>query len=92
MDDGSVIELEKDVANAHPCGTNPWTWNNYLTKFDTLTAGSITPLERDRFVNAISNFGNLNSEGIKGLNPILPSDIILDKAHVSQGIFDWPPP
>lgn len=92
LDDGSVIELEKDVANAHPCGTNPWTWNNYLTKFDTLTAGSITPLERDRFVNAISNFGNLNSEGIKGLNPILPSDIILDKAHVSHGIFDWPPP
>ena len=92
LDDGSVVEAEKDVANAHPYGTNPWTWENYLTKFDALTAGAITPLERDGFVSAISNFGNLNSEGISYLNPILPTDAILDKALISQGIFDWPPP
>ena len=92
LDDGSVIEAEKDVANAHPYGANPWTWEDYLTKFDALTAGAITPLERNAFVNAVNNFGNLTSEGISCLNPILPSHAILDKALVGQGIFDWPPP
>ena len=49
MKDGSIIQEEKDVADAHPNGLRPFRRANYIEKFKNLTEGLITKSESKDF-------------------------------------------
>ncbi len=51
-DDGSMIEDELRVANAHPRGANPWGAEDYCRKFLKLAEGRVAPAEASRFLEA----------------------------------------
>ena len=89
MDDGTTIEAAKDVADAHPNGAAPWTWPDYVGKFDRLMTGVIDPAERDRFIAAAEGLGDLDAETLRHLNPMLPAGAVDCDAPTGGGIFDW---
>jgi len=49
--DGTTLEDELRVANAHPRGATPWETEQYCTKFKQLADSLIKPKEIDRFLN-----------------------------------------
>jgi len=89
MDDGTVIEASKGVADAHPNGAAPWTWPDYVNKFNGLLDGVIDAVERDRFVAAVETLPTLDAAGFRHLNPVLPADAVRDTTSTGEGIFDW---
>ena len=68
MKDGSKIEDEIFVADAHPSGDRPFERSNYIEKFQTLTEGIITPKESERFLNSVQNLRKLKSGELTKLN------------------------
>jgi len=89
MDDGSVVEASKDVADAHPNGSAPWTWPDYVGKFDGLLSHVMDRAERDRFISAVEALDGLDAAGVLGLNPVLPAGAVADAKTTGKGIFDW---
>ncbi len=57
--DGTVIEDEMAVADAHPYGARPFARENYIAKFRTLAEGIVDKQEQDRFLNAVQDLENL---------------------------------
>jgi len=57
--DGSRIEDELAVANAHPLGAAPFDRDDYLHKFEVLSEAAVDQQEQDRFVHAATQTGNL---------------------------------
>lgn len=51
-DDGSVVEDELAVADAHPLGAHPFARPDYVAKLATLAEGVIAPAEQERLVAA----------------------------------------
>ena len=68
MKNGSKIEDEIFVADAHPSGDRPFERSNYIEKFQTLTEGIITPKESERFLNSVQNLRKLKSGQLTKLN------------------------
>ena len=68
MKDGTKIEDEISVADAHPAGSRPFERSNYIEKFQTLTQGIITTNESDRFLKAVQNLRKLKSGELTKLN------------------------
>jgi len=89
MLDGTTFEVSKDVADAHPNGVAPWTWSDYVQKFDALMCDTIDAAERDRFIVTAAGLGELCAEDIGALNPMLPADSIQYSEPTGKGIFDW---
>ena len=87
MEDGSTVEDEIAVANAHPAGARPFVRENYINKFDTLVSDIITKDERNRFLDLVQDLPNLTAAQIGELNVQIP----LDKMEISErdqrGIF-----
>jgi 2-methylcitrate dehydratase len=48
--DGSALEDEMAVANAHPLGAKPFGRDDYIRKFQILTDGIISTREANRFL------------------------------------------
>ena len=57
--DGTVIEDEMAVADAHPYGARPFARENYIAKFRTLAEGIVDEQEQDRFLAAVQDLENL---------------------------------
>jgi len=89
MRDGTIVEASKDVADAHPNGVAPWTWSDYVQKFDALMCDVIDASERDRFIVAAAGLDELSADDIGALNPVLPADSVEYSQPTGQGIFDW---
>ena len=68
MKDGSKIEDEIFVADAHPSGDKPFERSNYIEKFQTLTEGIITSKESERFLKSVQNLRKLKSGELTKLN------------------------
>ncbi len=68
MKDGSKIEDEISVADAHPSGNRPFERSNYIEKFQTLTKEIITPKESERFLNTVQSLRKLKSGQLTKLN------------------------
>ena len=83
LEDGSIIEGEKKVADAHPNGSKPYNRQDYINKFRALTASIVDPKEQDRFLNLVQDLASLNEKQICELN------VEADLPVVSQtkGIF-----
>ena len=69
MDDGSIIEEERSVADAHPNGLRPFRRSDYIEKFKTLTEGLVTATETKKFLNLVQNLKSLKVRDINHLNP-----------------------
>ena len=59
FNDGTVIEDEMAVADAHPYGARPFERENYIQKFRTLAEGIVDKDEQDRFLVAVQDLENL---------------------------------
>ena len=82
--DGSRIEDEMAVANAHPLGARPFRRADYIQKFQTLTEGIISPRESQRFLDAAQQLPNLPATDLCRLNVELPEGKL---AKGRPGIF-----
>ena len=61
MKDGSKIEDQLGIADAHPNGQKPFKREDYINKFKTLTAGIVENKESERFLNDVQSL-NVESE------------------------------
>ncbi len=68
MSDGSKIEEERGVANAHPNGRRPFKRSNYVEKFEMLTDGIISKTESKKFLMNVQNLKNLKPKQLQNLN------------------------
>ncbi len=73
MRDGSKIEDEMAVANAHPLGAKPFGRDDYINKFQILTDGLITKRESNRFLEAVQDLAKLPAGELHRLNVALPA-------------------
>ncbi|HTJ89819.1 MAG TPA: MmgE/PrpD family protein [Acidocella sp.] len=82
--DGSKLEDEMAVANAHPLGAKPFERADYIAKFQTLTDGLITARESNRFLEAVQNLPRLAAGELAALNVALPAGALEES---KPGIF-----
>ena len=73
MRDGSKLEDEMAVANAHPLGARPFGRADYIGKFMTLTDGLVAPREAARFLDAAQSLASLPAGELHQLNVALPA-------------------
>jgi 2-methylcitrate dehydratase len=66
--DGSRIEDQIAVANAHPLGAKPFGRAEYIRKFQTLTEGIISPQESQRFLDTVQTLSGLPANVLSRLN------------------------
>ena len=71
MDDGTTIEDELAVADAHPNGARPFGREQYLGKFRALAAGVVDDAEQERFLGLVQRLGGLSPEDLGGLTVAL---------------------
>jgi 2-methylcitrate dehydratase len=76
--DGSRLEDEMAVANAHPLGARPFGREDYIRKFRLLTEGLITPAEAERFLEAAQGLRRLKSGDLHRLNVALPQGALVE--------------
>ena len=79
MDDGTVVDDELAVADAHPLGARPFGRPQCLAKFRALADGVLTPAEQDRFLAcalALPDLGpgDLGGVTIEASAPPTPGD------------------
>ena len=77
MEDGSTIEDELEVANAHPRGAKPFGRNDYIRKFQILTEGIISAREANRFLEVVQDLAALPAGELHRLNVALPAGTLL---------------
>lgn len=84
MQDGSRIEDELAVANAHPSGAKPFAREDYVRKFLALTEGIITAREAGRFLETVQALPRLKAGELTAIGAALPSARL---EHGKPGIF-----
>ena len=62
LEDGSTIDDELAMANAHPLGARPFGRDDYIRKFRTLTEGIISAREANRFLEVVQDLPRLAAE------------------------------
>ncbi|GAA2658246.1 MmgE/PrpD family protein [Streptomyces lunalinharesii] len=88
LDDGSVIEDELAVADAHPAGARPFDRPAYVRKFGTLAEGIVTPADQDRFLNAAEHLAELTAADLGGLFPDVDTEAVAAyDAGLPKGLF-----
>jgi len=75
MKDGSKIEDQLGIADAHPNGKRPFERENYINKFKTLTANIVDQKESERFLEDIQNLKQMNKSELHKLNIEVTSDL-----------------
>jgi 2-methylcitrate dehydratase len=88
LQDGRVVAGEKAVANAHPNGSRPWSWPDYVEKFTTLAGARGDPAERARFSALLQRLPALTPAELIGLTPVLPDGAVAPATPTGRGIFD----
>ena len=73
MKDGSKLEDELALANAHPHGAKPFGRADYIQKFRMLTEGVIAPREAERFLGVVQELPRLAAGELSLLNVALPA-------------------
>ena len=89
LEDGTVVEASRAVADAHPNGAAPWTWPDYVMKFRSLTEDMIAPAEAQRFIALAERLPRLSPAEVCRLGPMLPDGAVCTPQR-GRGIFDWP--
>ncbi|TDR90247.1 MmgE/PrpD family protein [Enterovirga rhinocerotis] len=86
LDDGSVIDDEIALADAHPLGARPFGRAQYVAKFRALAEGIVLPSEQDRFLGTVDRLPTLKADDLFGLT--FAVDPALLRASGRTGIFD----
>lgn len=73
LDDGTVIDDELAVADAHPAGARPLGRDGYVAKFRALADGIVEPGEQDRFLELALDAARLAPAGVAALSFTVPS-------------------
>jgi 2-methylcitrate dehydratase len=76
--DGSRIEEEIAMANAHPLGAAPFGRDEYRHKFEVLTGRIISDQEGERFLHAATKTAELLPGELPQLNVALPAGSLID--------------
>ncbi|MET1035416.1 MAG: MmgE/PrpD family protein [Arthrobacter sp.] len=84
--DGTVVEDEIAVADAHPLGARPFAREQYVHKFRTLAEGLVEPAEIERFLAAAERLPQLAAGELDQLN-ILAAPGVIDPAAAPKGLF-----
>ena len=87
MKDGSTLEDELAVADAHPAGARPFAREDYINKFNTLVDGIISDGERDRFLDTVQRLPELTANELGGLHVTLDAASLDHAARDNRGIF-----
>ncbi len=87
LEDGTVIEDELAVADAHPLGARPFGRPDYVKKFRTLSEGIVAPAEQDRFIAAVEQLLALAPQELAGLTFTVDAERLGPAA--APGIFDF---
>jgi 2-methylcitrate dehydratase len=86
LDDGSVVEDELAVADAHPLGARPFARPQYVEKFRTLADGVVETAEQDRFLALVERLPGLSPHEVRGLTfTVDPSQL---GPPPPRGVFD----
>lgn len=85
--DGTVIEDELAVADAHPLGARPFAREQYENKFRTLAEGVIDDAEQERFLEAARNAASLEPGELDQLNFVVSDDVLARAPQIPEGIF-----
>ena len=83
--DGTIIEDEMAVADAHPLGARPFGRENYIAKFRTLAAGVVDEAEQERFLAEVQDLENLADLG--ELNIVVGEAARAAAPEIPGGIF-----
>ena len=83
--DGTVVEDEMAVADAHPLGARPFAREQYINKFRTLAEGLVAPEEQDRFLAAVQDLENLTD--LRELNVRVLDSVLADIPATPEGLF-----
>ncbi|MDT0462860.1 MmgE/PrpD family protein [Streptomyces gibsoniae] len=88
LEDGSVIEDELAVADAHPAGARPFDRPAYARKFRTLAEGVVAPDGQDRFLAAAEHLAELGAADFDGLFPAVDHKAVAAyDAQLPKGLF-----
>ena len=87
LQDGTVIEDELAVADAHPLGARPFARPDYVKKFRTLAEGIVAGAEQDRFIATVERLTELKPEELAGLTFTVDAERLGPAA--APGIFDF---
>jgi 2-methylcitrate dehydratase len=85
LEDGTKIEDEIAVADAHPLGAHPFARAQYVNKFRELSDGVLDPAEQDRFLDTAQRISTLAPEELAGLSFLVDPSRLGEK--VPGGIF-----
>jgi len=80
MKDGSKIEDQLGIADAHPNGKRPFKRENYINKFKTLTANIINQKESERFLEDVQNLKEITKSELHKLNVEVVSDLLKQRS------------
>ncbi|MET8981152.1 MmgE/PrpD family protein [Streptomyces sp. NPDC004539] len=88
LDDGTVIEDELAVADAHPAGARPFQRPDYMGKFRTLTENLVTPADQDTFLTTAEHLPELGAADLDGLFPSVDTEAVhAYDAQLPKGLF-----
>ena len=85
LEDGTVIEDELAIADAHPLGARPFARPQYIEKFRTLAEGIVEKSEQDRFLDLVERLPILTADEVGQLNFTVSADKL--GAEAPAGIF-----
>lgn len=83
--DGSRLEEEIAVADAHPRGAKPFGRDDYIQKFHALTEGLVEPGEVERFLSAAAALTSQRAPDLGEINVALATRRLQRVAH--PGLF-----
>ena len=87
MKDGSKLEDELAVADAHPEGARPFARDNYIKKFNMLVEGYISEEERKRFLDMVQRLPELSADELGHLHITLDNAVLKNASQDQKGIF-----
>src|SRR5690606_6362399 len=87
LQDGTVIEDELAVADAHPLGARPFARPDYVNKFRMLSEGIVATEEQDRFIATVERLMELSPQEVSGLNFTVEPEKLGPAG--APGIFDF---
>lgn len=88
LKDGTVIEDELAVADAHTSGAKPFGRTDYIGKFRTLSAGLAGQAEIDRFVDLALSLPTLPAGRLVELNVEVPAELREPEQPLMPGLFE----
>ncbi|MEU0634932.1 MmgE/PrpD family protein [Streptomyces albidoflavus] len=88
LEDGTVLEDELAVADAHPAGARPFGRQQYADKFRTLAKGLVAPAATGRFLDTAERLAGLSPAGLDGLFPVVDAGAVAAyDAALPKGLF-----